>query len=98
VVTSWQTDTLSQRAAVELQVQFMLADLQLLSELFEVCLFTATRYINYVSLATQRRLDSKPQSIVDIERLIPRVASLTVDCRGVNISLTKKICKLSNDK
>jgi hypothetical protein len=24
-----------------------------------------------------------------IERLIPRVASLTVDCRGVNISLTK---------
>ena len=47
------------RAAVELQgcsriaglqVQFMLADLQLLSELFEVCLFT--RYINHVSLAT----------------------------------------------
>ena len=34
-----------------LQVQFMLADLQLLSELFEVCLFTATRYINHVSLA-----------------------------------------------
>ena len=34
-----------------LQVQFMLADLQLLSELFEVCLFT--RYITlYVSLAT----------------------------------------------
>ena len=38
------------RAAVELQVQFMLADLQLLSELFEVCLFT--RYINHVLLAT----------------------------------------------
>jgi hypothetical protein len=35
-----------------LQVQFMLADLQLLSELFEVCSFTATRYINHVSLAT----------------------------------------------
>ena len=60
MVTSWQTDTLSQREAVELQgssriaglqVQFMLADLQLLSELFEVCLFT--RYITlYVSLAT----------------------------------------------
>ena len=34
-----------------------------------------------------------------IERLIPRVASLTVDCRGVNISLTiKPIWKLSNDK
>jgi hypothetical protein len=32
-----------------------------------------------------------------IERLIPRVASLTVDCRGVNISLTKQIWKLSND-
>jgi hypothetical protein len=46
----------------------------------------------------QRRLDSRPQSIMDIERLIPRVASLTVDCRGVNISLTKKIWKLSNDK
>ena len=30
--------------------------------------------------------------------LIPRVASLTVDCRGVNISLTKPIWKLSNDK
>ena len=25
-----------------------------------------------------------------IERLIPRVASLTVDCRGVNISLTNE--------
>jgi hypothetical protein len=37
----------------------------------------------------QRRLDSRPQSIMGIERLIPRVASLTVDCRGVNISLTK---------
>jgi hypothetical protein len=33
-----------------------------------------------------------------IERLIPRVTSLTVDCRGVNISLTKPIWKLSNDK
>ena len=35
-----------------------------------------------------------------IERLILRVASLTVDCRGVNIlvSLTKPIWKLSNDK
>ena len=33
-----------------------------------------------------------------IERLIPRVASLTVDCRGVNICLTKPIWKLSNDK
>ena len=33
-----------------------------------------------------------------IERLIPRVASLTVDCRGVIISLTKPIRKLSNDK
>jgi hypothetical protein len=46
----------------------------------------------------QRRLDSRPQSIMGIERLIPRVASLTVDCRGVNISLTKSIWKLSNDK
>ena len=46
----------------------------------------------------QRRLDSRPQSNMDVERLIPRVASLTVDCRGVNISLTKKIWKLSNDK
>ena len=49
----------------------------------------------------QRRLDSRPQSIMGIERLIPRVASLTVDCRGVNISLTKPIWtiwKLSNDK
>ena len=45
----------------------------------------------------QRRLDSRPQSIMGIERLIPRVASLTVDCRGVNISLTKQIWKLSND-
>jgi hypothetical protein len=33
-----------------------------------------------------------------IERLIPRVTSLIVDCRGVNISLTKPIWKLSNDK
>jgi hypothetical protein len=39
----------------------------------------------------QRRLDSRPQSIMGIERLIPRVTSLTVDCRGVNISLTKAI-------
>ena len=46
----------------------------------------------------QRRLDSRPQRIMGIERLIPRVASLTVDCRGVNISLTKPIWKLSNDK
>ena len=46
----------------------------------------------------QRRLDSRPQSIMAIERLIPRVASLTVDCQGVNISLTKPIWKLSNDK
>ena len=38
----------------------------------------------------QRRLDSRPQSITGIERLIPRVTSLTVDCRGVNISLTIK--------
>ena len=43
----------------------------------------------------QRRLDSRPQSIMGIERLIPRVTSLTVDCRGVNISLP--IWKLSND-
>ena len=43
-------------------------------------------------------LDSRPQSIMGIERLIPRVTSLTVDCRGVNISLTKPIWKLSNDK
>ena len=48
--------------------------------------------------STQRRLDSRPQSIMGIESLIPRVASLTVDCRGVNISLTKPIWKLSNDK
>ena len=27
----------------------------------------------------QRRLDSRPQSIMGIERLIPRVASLTVE-------------------
>jgi hypothetical protein len=33
-----------------------------------------------------------------IGSLIPRVASLTVDCRGENISLTKPIWKLSNDK
>ena len=46
----------------------------------------------------QRRLDSRPQSIMGIERLIPRVTSLPVDCRGVNISLTKPIWKLSNDK
>ena len=46
----------------------------------------------------QRRLDSRPQSIMGIERLIPRVTSLTVDCRGVNISLTKPVWKLSNDK
>jgi hypothetical protein len=48
----------------------------------------------------QRRLDSRPQSIIGIERLIPRATSLTVhvDCRGVNISLTKPIWKLSNDK
>ena len=40
-----------------------------------------------------------PQSIMCIERLIPCVASLTVDCRGVNISLTiQPIWKLSNDK
>ena len=45
----------------------------------------------------QRRLDSRPQSIMGIERLIARVTSLTVDCRGVNISLTKAIWKLSND-
>ena len=45
----------------------------------------------------QGRLDSRPPSIMGIERLIPRVASLTVDCRGVNISLTKQIWKLSND-
>jgi hypothetical protein len=32
-----------------------------------------------------------------IERLIPRVTSLTVDCRGVKISLTKPIWKFSND-
>jgi hypothetical protein len=44
----------------------------------------------------QRRLDSRrrPQSIMGIERLIPRVTSLTVDCRGVNIYLTKAIWKL----
>ena len=47
---------------------------------------------------TQRRLDSRPQSIMGIERLIPRVTSLTVDCQGVNMSLTKPIWKLSNDK
>ena len=47
----------------------------------------------------QRRLDSVPPSIVGIELLIPRVASLTVDCRGVNISLTiKPIWKLLNEK
>ena len=41
-----------------------------------------------------------PQSIMDIELLISRVASLTVGCRGVNISLTinKPIWKLSNEK
>ena len=50
------------------------------------------------SSVPQRRLDSRPQSIMGIERLIPRVTSLTVDCRGVNISLTKPIWKLSNDK
>ena len=48
---------------------------------------------------SQRRLDSRPQSIMGIECLIPRVASLTVDCRGVDIILTKPIWKLfSNDK
>ena len=35
-------------------------------------------------------MDSVPQSIMGIERLIPRVASFTVDSRGVNISLTIK--------
>ena len=41
-----------------------------------------------------------PQSIMGIELLITRVASLTVDCRGVNISLTinKPKWKLSNEK
>ena len=38
----------------------------------------------------QRRLDSRLQTIMGIECLIPGVASLTVDCRGVNISLTIK--------
>jgi hypothetical protein len=53
----------------------------------------------HFNVHTQRRLDSRPQSIMSIEHLIPRVASLTVDCRGVNISLTiKPIWKLSNDK
>ena len=33
-----------------------------------------------------------------IECLISRMVSLTVDCRGVNISLTKAIWKFSNDK
>ena len=46
----------------------------------------------------QRSLNSRPQSIMGIERLIARVASLSVDCWGVNISLTKPIWKLSNDK
>jgi hypothetical protein len=47
----------------------------------------------------QRRLDSRPQSIMGIERLFHAWLSLTVDCRGVNISLTTKpIWKLSNDK
>ena len=51
------------------------------------------------STFTQRRLDSVPQSIMRIERLIPREASLTVDSRGVNISPTiKPIWKLSNEK
>ena len=54
--------------------------------------------VNKFQVSTQRRLDSRPQSIMGIERLIPRVTSLTVDCRGVNISLTKPIWKLSNDK
>ena len=45
----------------------------------------------------QRRLDSRPQSNMGIERLNPRVASLTVDCGGVNISPTKPIWKLSKE-
>ena len=50
------------------------------------------------SRVPQRRLDSRPQSIMGIECLISRMVSLTVDCRGVNISLTKAIWKFSNDK
>ena len=46
-----------------LQVQFMLADLQLLSVLFEVCSSTATRYFNHVLLATLVEInDYKAQS------------------------------------
>ena len=45
----------------------------------------------------RRWLDTRTQSIIGIESLIP-LASLTVDCRGVNISPTKPIWKLSNDK
>ena len=37
-------------SALKTDFEGLLADLQLLSELFEVCLFT--RYINHVSLAT----------------------------------------------
>ena len=47
----------------------------------------------------QRRLDSRPQSIMGIERLIPRVAF--IDCwlsRSDHLSSTKPIWKLSNDK
>jgi hypothetical protein len=61
-----------------------------------------TCYLSWFAMlvwCTQRRQDSRPQSIMGIESLIPRVASLTVDCRGVNISLTiKPIWKLSNGK
>jgi hypothetical protein len=45
-----------------------------------------------------QRLDSRQQSIMGIEHQIPRVASLTIDCRGVNISLIKPKWKLLNDK
>jgi hypothetical protein len=63
-----------------------------------LAVLTSLSLSQYSESSVQRRLDSRPPSIMGIERLIPRVASLTVDCRGVKISLTKPIWKLSNDK
>ena len=71
-------------------------DMKVSPEFTRPSLSRRSMYCRDLALA-QRRLDSRPQSIMGIERLIPRVASLTVDCRGVNISLTKQIWKLSND-
>jgi chaperonin cofactor prefoldin len=48
--------------------------------------------------ATQRRFDKQAAKHHGFECLIPGVASMTLDCRGVNISLSKQIWKHSKDK